>query len=294
MTDHDDDHDWSEPDGADDLDAYFDGGGDSTEDDPWANVKTEDELKQTPVSEDDEPDDPDPDVTVGSDDSSSDGEDSDAGPAGDSDAGPAGDEDPFHERLAHALRSNGWMLNDFADASGYDVMTMGEFVSGETEPPADDREELMDVALAGPSSAGAADSGPDQNHQTQRDTTGGDTRPDAPPQNRDADVDFDAKRSPETASTPQVPDDDYDWEYADGGDADVSGEFIPDSVACSDCTHRQVCVVLNSFVPMLRDENWDAGTEEDGSPIDPMDMAKICDSYEPEGGDEAPEATNDH
>jgi hypothetical protein len=71
-------------------------------------------------------------------------------------------------------------------------------------------------------------------------------------------------------------------------------EVIPEDVSCADCKHRQVCVILSSFSPQLDDEAWDAGLEDEGSPIDPMDLAKVCDAYDPEEGEAATqEATTD-
>jgi hypothetical protein len=254
MADNDDDHDWSEPSGAsgapddeDDLDGYFSDGGEEQDpdDDPWANVKSEDELKQTS-----------PDDEGGGGDGSGDDGSGGGGRTGGGD--PPTHSTPFGERLEETLKQNDWMLNDFAEEAGYEVAEMADILNDDTDSPLSqhDRQWLLDLAARGGTvedsvdSTGTTDEAPAQNHQTEAHTPVPD-KPDA---------------------------DDISWADMDA----IEGEFIPEDVTCEGCTHRDVCVILNSFVPMLRDENWDAGTPEDGSPIDPMDMAKICDSYHPD------------
>lgn len=54
--------------------------------------------------------------------------------------------------------------------------------------------------------------------------------------------------------------------------------LISADVSCSNCAHRDVCVLLSAIGPLLG--SWNAGTDPEASaPIDLTDLAVICDAY---------------
>lgn len=57
-------------------------------------------------------------------------------------------------------------------------------------------------------------------------------------------------------------------------------EFVDPDASCLDCAHFGVCGVVNRFVAVL-----DEATNDE-PPMEPDDLAKICDAYTPEGDDE--------
>lgn len=47
---------------------------------------------------------------------------------------------------------------------------------------------------------------------------------------------------------------------------------IVSGVSCAKCPHVRVCAVIRAFSPLMG--NW-----EEDPPIDPNDLAKICEAY---------------
>lgn len=233
--------------------------GDDEEDDPWASVADEDELKRRAQS--------DLDADSGTEDDTAD--DSSAlqafADAGDDDAG-GDDTDPLRERANDLIREASVAVRKYPDLPEADrvrtvrdnaddhIGSLGE-MDDERRQSYDNLLDLLESATDDLRAAGEADDSPEE--------------PESPPP------------KPEDADERVVP--------------DLSGdvELVPSSVSCADCAHRNVCVILSSFAPKLADENWDAGLDEEGSPVDPMDFAKICDSYAPEDDEDAPSQTVD-
>lgn len=55
-------------------------------------------------------------------------------------------------------------------------------------------------------------------------------------------------------------------------------DIVDDSVSCTNCVHYQTCAVIAGIRPML--EEWTAGDREDEAPIDPTDLALVCEQFE--------------
>lgn len=304
-TDNDDSSDgFTQPDpaGGDDLDTYFDGGGDDQtsddttpdsdrrdvaagvtdggssgdsgeEDDPWANVASEDELKRR-ATQDADPSGDDADA------------DEEAEDGGDED----GDELSFAEQLVDVMQSAGTSPQDVADTTVFDRQEVNEILNADRHIPEPEQKALVEAAATGgggpdPVGDDATSDNEDDDATTEDGHEQGSER--APPSSA-SELDL-----PETDSPPDLSHvtPDPDTGVVDASDLDA--ELVPESVSCTNCVHRDVCVILSSFAPRLADENWDAGTEDSESPVDPMDFAKICDAYTPEDdGDESPKATH--
>lgn len=51
--------------------------------------------------------------------------------------------------------------------------------------------------------------------------------------------------------------------------------LIGDDVDCRNCAHYEVCSIIQGFAPMM--DGW----HTDDPPVDPHDLAAICDAYKP-------------
>jgi hypothetical protein len=266
------------------------------EDDPWADVASEDELMQRAQSD-------------GADgDSSEDPNEDDAGDGVDSlgefeettdDGGEDAESDDLPSR------------KDIQERAAEAVADAARAADGPAEVP-EAVETLADNVEARISGVYSMDDEERRSYlnaietleeravellESAEDTT--DTAPSPTPVPDDYPDDFPEDDTDEDDPEPSIPPTQPDRPDAEGLDyvADANEfessvpegmEIISDNVSCANCEHRQVCVILSSFAPQLADENWDAGLEDEGSPIDPMDLAKVCDSYAPEEGEDAP------
>jgi len=71
-----------------------------------------------------------------------------------------------------------------------------------------------------------------------------------------------------------------------GGDGEAV-EYVEDGVVasgdvdCRNCIHKHVCSLFAGIAPMLEDYQGDEEVQGDEPPIDPTDLAVICDELLP-------------
>lgn len=90
-----------------------------------------------------------------------------------------------------------------------------------------------------------------------------------------------------------VPDDGPFTGDAPGDDADDSVIYDDDAegvvaggdVDCRNCVHKRVCSLFGGIAPMLQDYAADESVQGEEPPIDPTDLAVICDEFEPVEGE---------
>jgi len=277
-----------EPDGEDeDDDGLGSPPASSDGDDPWSNVKSEDELRQTASTPSHER----------SEDAGGDGgsEDSDA---------KSDEEQAFAERLRDTLRRNGFDTGDLPAITGLTRDEAGRIKSGAVTPTESTQQSILEaIEKEGPKRRVE----PDDSTETEVSDEAEPPR-DGEPQTAEA-VNAEQDQpsigegsQEETWGGPMQGLSDNlraaasqldmleDLERFEGDLSEF--DLVAPDTSCSNCSHRHTCIILSSFAPKLADANWDAGTEEEGSPIDPMDFAAICDAYDPEGdGHVAPTQT---
>lgn len=294
---------------------------DQPDDDPWASVKSEDQLRQdsaTPPHEAESDDDEDrgtPPEAVGEE------------PPHPHDQG--GEEVPFKTRLRDKLSEFGYEPTDLAGITTLSTDEAGRIRSGAVVPTETVQQRILHaIEDAGPKQTGpdgsSSETDPDRDRSEERASQvaadqqldnrdpqtpvgdlGGETYGDDATSAEVAEATREAGQSEPPSFEDTVPSDASNtlraaaaqldmMEELQGFDGDLSDvEIIAPNTSCANCSHRHTCVILSSFAPKLADENWDAGTGEEGSPIDPMDFAAICDAYDPEGDGHAPAATTE-
>lgn len=74
------------------------------------------------------------------------------------------------------------------------------------------------------------------------------------------------------------PDDDPD-DYLAYDDA-TGGVVAAGDVSCENCAHKPVCAIFEGFAPMMAD--YAEGGDPADAPVDPTELAVICDEYVPQ------------